>query len=179
MKNNNTVEEIDFTNENNPKWGNYPPNDLDVAKWHYFEGIKGGFNPKPLQLCWVRLFETHGSTILEESYHLGLCVEMFREEYDRELSSSKLIKNYERKFNRFIDHDGYIIGDGSGTEEYQWKPCVSEFQNWGDAVKWKAIRNYNKNRILWEKNQRGAYHFVKERCISKIKLKRSVLNAND
>ena len=132
-----------------------------------------------MQLCWVRLFETHGSTILEESYHLGLCVEMFREEYDRELSSSKLIKNYERKFNRFIDHDGYIIGDGSGTEEYQWKPCVSEFQNWGDAVKWKAIRNYNKNRILWEKNQRGAYHFVKERCISKIKLKRSVLNAND
>ena len=124
MKNNNTYEKIDFTNENNPEWGNYPPNDLDVAKWHYFEGVKGGFNPKPLQLCWVRLFETHGDAILEESYHLGLYVEMYRKEYDRDGYED------ERKFTRFIDDGGYIIGDGSGTEEYQWKPCVSEFQQW-------------------------------------------------
>ena len=147
-------------------WGNYPPNVLDVAKWNYFEGKKGGFNPKPMQLCWVRLFETHGDTILEESYHLGLYVEMFRKEYDRDHGYED-----ERKFTRFIDDGGYIIGDGSGTEEYQWKPCVSEFQQWGDAVKWRAIRNYNKRRHEWEKSRRDVYHVIKERCISQVNLK--------
>ena len=51
-------------------------NELDVAKWHYFK--KGGIYPKPLQLCWVRLFETHGDMILEESYHLALNIYVHR-----------------------------------------------------------------------------------------------------
>ena len=154
-------------------------NNLDVAKWNYFKGTEDGFDPKPMQLCWVRLFETHGQTILEESYHLALNVHIHREEWKRKENDedrhqdnfSKKTKTEDVKYYEFINVYGRYLGDGSGTELYQWKPCVSEFQQWGDAVKWKAIKTYNKRRHEWEKNRRDAYNIIKERCISQVNLK--------
>ena len=154
-------------------------NNLDVAKWNYFKGTEDGFDPKPMQLCWVRLFETHGQTILEESYHLALNVHIHREEWKRKENDedrhqdnfSKKTKTEDVKYYEFINVYGRYLGDGSGTELYKWKPCVSEFQQWGDAVKWKAIKTYNKRRHEWEKNRRDAYNIIKERCISQVNLK--------
>lgn len=152
-------------------------NELDVAKWHYFK--KGGIYPKPLQLCWVRLFETHGETILEESYHLALNIHVHREEWFRHQDDwSKRTKTLDRKYYEFIDIDGHLLGDGSGTELYQWKPCVSAFQQWNDATKWKAIKKFNDMQEEFN-DPNGQFHIERSRCISQIKLKGGVLNAND
>jgi hypothetical protein len=147
---------------------------LDKDEWNFYDNKE----PSELQVCWVRLFECYGDTILEESYHLVLFVCIHREEWERKHISSKngieekLVKDNEMKYYHFIDHDGYIIGDGSGTEVYQWKHCISEFQQWGDAVKWKAIKKFNDMKSEWEKRKDNCvYHVVKERCVSQVNLK--------
>jgi hypothetical protein len=91
--------------------------ELDKDEWIFF----GDKEPLELQVCWVRLFECHGDEILQDSYHLGLYTN-----------------------NTFIDEDGYPIGDGSGTEFYQWKPCISRFQLdfWNEDRKVKATLSW-------------------------------------
>ena len=109
--------------------------------------------PKEGQVCWVWILETHGGSILMEEYHEGMLVNI--KDTDNFYGMRKdgsidkdIVERYADNRLLFIDQNGYLIGDGSGTDYYKWKPTIAEFHlnTWEhDRFKQNAIDHYHKH----------------------------------
>tara|TARA_B100002019_G_C21093089_1_gene509639 strand:+ start:236 stop:700 length:465 start_codon:yes stop_codon:yes gene_type:complete len=119
-----------------------------MCEWRDFKQM-----PKEGQVCWVWIKESYFDELLMEDYKEGMFVNIkdtdnfygLRE--DGSIDKDVVEKNADNRL-LFIDENGYVIGDGSGTDYYKWKPTTAQFHlnTWErDKFKQNAIDLYHKH----------------------------------
>lgn len=122
--------------------------EIGMNKWRSFKNM-----PKEGDVCWVWIRECYFDELLMEDYKEGMFVNI-KETDDiygmREDGSvdKDIVEKNARNMKLFIDENGYVIGDGSGTDYYKWKPTTAQFHlnTWEkDTFKQHAIDLYHKH----------------------------------